>query len=86
MFVEQKWLTKDSRVLIIDDFLARGEALRGLIDIVKQSGATVSGIGIVIEKTFQKGGDEIRGLGYNICSLAEIESLDNGNIKFRHRV
>ena len=86
LFVEQKWLTKDSRVLIIDDFLARGEALRGLIDIVKQSGATVSGIGIVIEKTFQKGGDEIRGLGYNICSLAEIESLDNGNIKFRHRV
>ena len=46
----------------------------------------MSGIGIVIEKTFQKGGDEIRWLGYNICSIAEIESLDNGNIKFRHRV
>lgn len=83
LFVEQKWLNKNSRVLIIDDFLAKGEALRGLTDIVHQAEAEVVGIGIAVEKAFQGGGDTFRNLGYNIHSLAMIESLDNGVIKFR---
>ena len=81
--VSKKFLTKDDHVLVIDDFLANGEAALGLIDIVKQSGATFEGLGIVIEKGFQKGGQKLREEGINLKSLAIIDSLENNEIKFR---
>jgi len=72
-------------VLIIDDFLANGCALQGLISIVAQAGGTVEGIGIAVEKGFQSGGRMIRNLGYQLESLAIVESMDaaTGNVKFR---
>ncbi|AFS78202.1 xanthine phosphoribosyltransferase Xpt [Gottschalkia acidurici 9a] len=81
--VSKKFLTKDDHVLVIDDFLANGEAALGLIDIVKQSGATFEGLGIVIEKGFQKGGQKLREEGINLKSLAIVDSLENNEIKFR---
>lgn len=81
--VSKEYLSEDDRVLITDDFLANGNALKGLIDIVKQSGAEVSGCCAEIEKGFQGGGDELRGLGYRVESLAVIESMENGKIRFR---
>ena len=81
--VSKKFLTPDDHVLAIDDFLARGEAALGLANIVEQSGATLEGIGIVIEKGFQKGGDRLREEGINVKSLAIIDSLDNCQVKFR---
>lgn len=81
--VSKKFLTPDDHVLAIDDFLANGEAALGLVDIIEQSGATLEGIGIVIEKGFQKGGDRLREAGINLKSLAIIDSLDNCEIKFR---
>ena len=81
--VAKKFLGSDERVLIIDDFLANGAALNGLIDIVKQSGSSVEGLGIVIEKGFQGGGDKLRSEGYNLHSLAIVESMDNCEIVFR---
>ncbi len=81
--VSKKFLTPDDHVLAIDDFLANGEAALGLASIVEQSGATLEGIGIVIEKGFQKGGDRLREAGINLKSLAIIDSLDNCEIKFR---
>ena len=85
VFVSQKYLNPDDHVLIIDDFLAVGSALNGLIDIVIQSGATVEGLGIAIEKGFQGGGDALREKGYHLESLAIVEKLDaeNGVIEFR---
>ena len=85
VIVSKKFLNKNDRVLIIDDFLAKGCALKGLISIVKEAGATVEGIGIVIEKGFQEGGKEIREMGYHLESLAIVESMDatNGTIQFR---
>ncbi|MDO5017807.1 MAG: xanthine phosphoribosyltransferase [Lagierella massiliensis] len=80
--VSKKFLESGDRVLIIDDFLANGKALEGLIDICNQSNSTVEGIGILIEKGFQKGGSSIREKGYEIESLAIIKSLDNGRIEF----
>ncbi|MEG0091196.1 MAG: xanthine phosphoribosyltransferase [Oscillospiraceae bacterium] len=80
---EKKFLDKGERVLIIDDFMAMGKAMDGLLDIVGQSGATVAGIGIAIEKGFQGGGDALRKKGYNLQSLAIIESMDDGVVKFR---
>ncbi|MCX7615471.1 MAG: xanthine phosphoribosyltransferase [Clostridiales bacterium] len=82
--VEKKFLTKDDRILIIDDFLARGKALLGLIDIVEQSGASLIGAGIVIEKGFQEGGAIIRNMGVDVKSLAIIDSMENGKIVFRN--
>ena len=72
-------------MLIIDDFLANGAALEGLLDIVNQSGAVVAGIGIAIEKGFQPGGKKIREKGYDLASLAIIDSMDGdtGTIVFR---
>jgi xanthine phosphoribosyltransferase len=72
-------------VLVIDDFLANGCALNGLIDIIEQAGATVEGIGIAVEKGFQRGGTEIRERGYQLESLAILESMDakTGEIIFR---
>lgn len=74
----------DDHVLIIDDFLANGCALQGLISIIKQSGASLEGIGIAIEKGFQSGGRVIRNLGYRLESLAVIDSMDaeTGEINF----
>lgn len=83
VMVSKKYINKNDRILIIDDFLANGSALRGLIDIVEQAGATVAGIGIAVEKAYQGGGDEIRKAGYRIESLAKIVSMDQTNgVKF----
>ena len=85
VIVSKKFLSEEDHVLVIDDFLANGCALNGLIDIVEQAGATVEGIGIAVEKGFQKGGAEIRERGYQLESLAILESMDHetGEIKFR---
>lgn len=80
--VSGQFLSREDRVLIIDDFLANGEAAKGLIDIVNQSGATVVGVGIVIEKSFQKGAQELMDLGYRVESLAKIASLREGQVSF----
>ena len=85
VFVSQKYLNPGDHILIIDDFLAVGSALNGLIDIVNQSGATVEGLGIAIEKGFQGGGDELRREGYRVDSLAIIDSMENGTVRFRHQ-
>lgn len=76
------FLTADDNVLIIDDFLANGEAVKGLLDIANQAGAYVVGVGIVIEKGFQKGGELLREQGIRVESLANIKSLKNGEIEF----
>ena len=85
IIVSRKYLPANENILIIDDFLANGCALQGLISIVRQAGANVAGIGIVIEKGFQMGGTLIRNLGYRLESLAVVESMDsdNGKIHFR---
>lgn len=85
VIVSKRFLSKDDHVLIIDDFLANGCALEGLIDIVRQSGGTVEGVGIAIEKGFQGGGDKLRQAGINLHSLAIIEKMDaqNNTIEFR---
>jgi xanthine phosphoribosyltransferase len=80
--VDKNYISKDDRVLIIDDFLADGEALRGLIDIVNQAGAEVVGAGICIEKAFQPGGDKIRKSGINLHSLAIVDLDEKGNLVF----
>ncbi len=74
--VTKKYISKNDRVLVIDDFLANGAALQGLISILNQAGATVAGIGIAIEKGFQPGGQFIRNLGYHLESLAIVESME----------
>ncbi len=86
VIVAKQYLNKDDHVLIIDDFLANGCALEGLMDIVRQSGGTVEGIGIAIEKGFQGGGDKLRAAGVNLRSLAIIDKMDaaTGSIQFRH--
>ncbi|TKC19202.1 xanthine phosphoribosyltransferase [Robertmurraya kyonggiensis] len=76
--VSRKYLRETDRVLIIDDFLANGQAALALAEIVKEAGATVSGIGIVIEKSFQPGGDLLREKGFKVESLARIASLAGG--------
>ena len=76
VIVSKKFLNANDRVLIIDDFLANGCALQGLISIVESAGATVVGIGIAIEKGFQGGGDKIRQAGYKLESLAIVEKMD----------
>ena len=85
VIVSKKFLSPDDHVLIIDDFLANGCALQGVISIVNEAGATVEGIGIVIEKGFQSGGRIIRNLGYHLESLAIGDSMDaaTGTITFR---
>ena len=83
LLVSQDWITKDDKVLIIDDFMAKGYAMRGLIDIVNKAGATLVGIGVAVEKGFQDGGDSLRREGYPIKSLAIIDSAENGVIRFR---
>jgi xanthine phosphoribosyltransferase len=85
VIVSKKFLTPEDHVLIIDDFLANGCALQGLISIVDQAGGTVEGIGIAIEKGFQPGGAKIREMGYPLESLAIVESMDDatGTVVFR---
>ncbi|MBQ8590445.1 MAG: xanthine phosphoribosyltransferase [Firmicutes bacterium] len=87
VIVSKKFLNKDDHVLIIDDFLANGCALQGLIQIVQSAGATVEGIGIAIEKGFQPGGHMIRNLGFQLESLAIVEGMDHetGEIRFREQ-
>ena len=85
VIVSKKFLNKNDHVLLIDDFLANGCALQGLIQIVHSAGATAEGIGIAVEKGFQAGGRMIRNLGYQLESLAIVESMDwkTGDITFR---
>ncbi|MDD6266695.1 MAG: xanthine phosphoribosyltransferase [Clostridium sp.] len=85
IMVSKKFLKPGENVLIIDDFLANGCALQGLISIVSSAGANVAGIGIVIETGFQQGGQIIRNLGYHLESLAIVEEMnaETGNIRFR---
>ncbi len=87
IIVSKKFLTADDRVLIIDDFLANGCALQGLIAIVKEAGASVEGIGIAIEKGFQSGGRVIRNLGFQLESLAIVDGMnaETGEIIFRQQ-
>lgn len=87
VIVSKKFLNEDDHVLIIDDFLANGCALQGLISIINQAGGTVEGIGIAIEKGFQNGGKIIRNLGYQLESLAIVDSMDaaTGTVKFREQ-
>ena len=85
VIVSKKFLHPEDLILIIDDFLANGCALEGLIDIVNKAGASVEGVGIAVEKGFQKGGDLIRSKGIRVESLAIVESMDDktGEITFR---
>lgn len=85
VIVSKKFISSEDKILIIDDFLANGCALAGLIDIVRSAGATVEGIGIVIEKGFQNGGELIRNMGVRLESLAIVESMkaEDGIIEFR---
>lgn len=87
VIVSKKFLGPDDHILIIDDFLANGCALQGLIQIASQAGATVEGIGIAIEKGFQPGGTTIRNLGYQLESLAIVDAMDakTGKITFREQ-
>ncbi len=86
IIVSKKFLSADDHVLIIDDFLANGCAVMGLIDLINEAGATLEGVGIAVEKGFQQGGKLIRDKGIRLESLAVIESMDaaTGEIKFRH--
>ena len=85
LLVSQEWLNADDHVLIIDDFMAMGAAMNGLLEIVEQAGATVEGIGIAIEKGFQPGGQSLRDRGYQLESLAIVDELrsDTGEVVFR---
>ena len=87
VIVSKKFLGPDDHVLVIDDFLANGCALQGLISIVAQAGGTVEGIGIAVEKGFQQGGRIIRNLGYQLESLAIVEGMDaeTGEVHFREQ-
>ncbi|OQA23136.1 MAG: Xanthine phosphoribosyltransferase [Firmicutes bacterium ADurb.Bin354] len=86
VIVSKKYLSPEDHILVIDDFLANGCAIEGLIEIIKESGATIEGVGIAIEKGFQDGGKKLRESGVNLHSLAIIDSMDasTGKINFRH--
>ncbi|KIH70983.1 xanthine phosphoribosyltransferase [Salinicoccus roseus] len=84
--VADKFLSDEDSVLIIDDFLANGEAAHALVDIVQQAGSDIAGIGIVIEKSFQSGGGKLRNAGHRVESLARIASLEDGKIEFLSEV
>ncbi len=81
--ISADYLTKDDHVLFIDDFLAYGNAAKGVIDLCQQAGATIEGMGFIIEKAFQQGGDFLRSQGIYYHALATVESLDNCEIKLR---
>lgn len=81
--VSRKYLSEDDTIVIIDDFMANGLATEGLLDIAKQAGAKVAGIGICIEKGFQPGGRRLRDKGYKLVSLAIVDEMKEGEIRFR---
>ena len=81
--ISRDFLKEGDRVLFIDDFLANGNAANGIIDLIEQAGAELAGMGFIIEKAFQHGGDLLRERGVHIESLAIIDSLDNCQIKIR---
>ncbi len=83
MIVSNEWLGKDDHVLIIDDFMAKGYAMQGLVDLVNEAGATLEGIGVAVEKGFQGGGDKFRASGVPYKALAVIEQADENGILFR---
>ncbi|WP_137652316.1 xanthine phosphoribosyltransferase [Bifidobacterium moukalabense] len=85
VIVSKRYLNEGDHVLLIDDFLANGKALRGLIELCRKAGAVVEGIGIAVEKGFQGGGDKLREEGYDIDSLAIVESMNpqTGSVEFR---
>ena len=83
LLVSKEWLHAGDRVLVVDDFMANGEAMRGLCDIVEKAGAALVGIGCAVETGFQGGGDRLREAGVNLHSLAIIESAEPGSIVFR---
>ncbi|WP_409305769.1 xanthine phosphoribosyltransferase [Peribacillus sp. SCS-155] len=80
--VSKQYVQPEDRILIIDDFLANGQAAQGLAEIVNKTGASIAGFGIVIEKAFQTGGKLLRSQGYRVESLAKIQSLKNGTVQF----
>jgi len=82
LIVSRHLLSENDTVLFIDDIIANGDAARGLIKIIEQSGAKLNGIGIVIEKSFQAGGKALRELGYRVETLVKIQSLENNTITF----
>lgn len=84
IIISKEFLHTSDRVLLIDDFLAKGNAMLGLIKLVRDAGAEVAGAGIVIEKGFQGGGDLIRTMGVRVESLAVIESMDDNTVKFKN--
>ena len=81
--ISRNFLTPDDHIVFIDDFLAYGNAALGMIDLANQAGATIEGMGFIIEKGFQGGGDRLRKMGYNVQSLAIIDSLDDCKISIR---
>lgn len=81
--ISRNFLTTDDHIVFIDDFLAYGNAALGMIDLANQAGATIEGMGFIIEKGFQGGGDRLRQMGYNVQSLAIIDSLDDCKISIR---
>lgn len=83
LLVSSQWLGPKDKVLVVDDFLANGEALRGLVEIIDEAGATLLGIGVAIEKGFQPGGQRLRDAGVHLESLAIIERADENGIVFR---
>mgnify|MGYP002539563645 CR=1 FL=1 len=85
LIVSAEWLHPGDRILIIDDFMARGEAMRGLVAIIEQAGAELVGIGIAVEKGFQGGGDALRARGIDLYSLAIIEEATPDGIRFREQ-
>ena len=87
VIVSKKFLKPEDHILIIDDFLANGCALEGLLDIIKSAGATVAGVGIAVEKGFQEGGERIRARGIRVESLAIVDAMDpaTGKITFREQ-
>lgn len=81
--IASKFLNENDRVLIVDDFLANGQAAKGLIEIIQQAGASIAGVGIVIEKSFQDGRQLIEDLDVPVSSLARIEKFENGQVVFK---
>lgn len=85
ILISQDYLRADDVVVLVDDFLARGEALRGLVELTHQAGATLAGAAIAIEKSFQGGGDALRARGVRIESMAIIESMSDDSLVFRRQ-
>ena len=85
LLVSQEWLKPEDHVLIIDDFMANGYAMGGLVDIVNKCGATLEGIGVAVEKGFQGGGDKLRAEGIRVESLAIIDKMSDDSLEFRQQ-